>query len=486
MANEPQSGTPGRTNSPLVVGLDVGTTSVKALVVDEDGAVVSRSRLPSGLSIGPGGRFEHDAGRTWWEGPRAALSRAVTPLAGRGPSAVAVSAMMPSVAAVGPSGEPLGPGLLYGDKRAAHDEAEGGAQPEDGRDPTATGEMARLASWAASQQPLARGFWPAQAVANASLGGEGVIDLASAFASGTLFNGSGWDAVSCAAAGVLPGHLPRVAMFGEAVGHVPAALAGPGPAGDVVLGAGSVDGMCEQLVSGAVNDGDVLVALGSTLVVWLVVPGWPDEVAGLWRVPHIAAGKAMVGGASNAGGMWVDWADRVLRPAEEASRPWEIPIWWPWGRGERVPWHDPSLRVGLAGADLSHSAADLRRAALEASGFVVRDIVERAAGTGVRPLRYIASGGGSSRWDWLQAISEVLGSAVVPMAVPEGAALGAAFLARISAGLEAGTDDAVRWASWSTACEPRPEWAQAAGERYRLWSEALPRRYLAGPPGMPA
>ena len=86
-----------------------------------------------------------------------------------------------------------------------------------------------------------------------------------------------------------------------------------------MLGAGSVDGMCEQLVAGTVADGDVLVALGSTLVVWLTVPGWPEEVPGLWRAPHVAPGMAMVGGASNAGGMWADWVDRVVRPGGEGG-----------------------------------------------------------------------------------------------------------------------------------------------------------------------
>ena len=167
-------------------------------------------------------------------------------------------------------------------------------------------------------------------------------------------------------------------MFGEAIGRVSPELVGA----DVVLGAGSVDGLCEQLVAGAVEDGDVLVALGSTLVVWLCVPGWPEEVPGLWRVPHIAAGKAMVGGASNAGGMWADWADRALRPpsaGDEGLQPGDVPLWWPWSRGERVPWHDPSLRISLAGADVSQGPQALRRAALEATGFVVRHIVGRAA-----------------------------------------------------------------------------------------------------------
>jgi xylulokinase len=484
-------------DGPLVAGLDIGTTAVKAVMVDDDGRIVSRSRVASRLAIGPDGSFEHDALASWWEAPRSALALA---LAGRRPRAVAVSAMMPSVAAVDTDGRPLGPGLLYGDRR-----------PRSPRtalsgDPTASDEMALLCGWVAGRHPAAAGYWPAQAVANASLGGVGVTDLASAFAAGPLFGGSGWDEAACEDAGFPSARLPRVAVFGEAVGSLaPGLLAEQGADEDeVILGAGSVDGMCEQLVAGTVNDGDVLVALGSTLVVWLTVPGWPEEVPGLWRAPHLAPGMAMLGGASNAGGMWADWVDRVLRPGPEEAgppdslrpdslrpdslrpdslRPGDVPIWWPWAKGERVPWHDRELRVGLAGADISHGPQALRRGAYEATGFVARYIVERAATCGTRPGRFVVSGGGTSNRAWLQALADVLGHAVIPMAVPEGAALGAAWLARMAAGLESSISDGARWARWSTPVEPRPEWAEAAARRYARWSEGLPPVHEAARPG---
>src|SRR5579875_3035887 len=529
--------------SPLAAGIDVGTTALKAVLVDEAGNLVRRARLPSVVSIGPGDRLEHDALATWWEGPRVALvallgrdaSRPggdVAPtasgsqlfqggmqppkwaeqppkwaeqpagwaeqpgqLAGR-LRAVAVSAMMPSAAPVSEVGRPVGPGVLYGS-----------AGPAGTGDPTSSDEMERLAALCAASCAGAYGYWPAQAVANASLGGAGVVDLASAFAAGQLFGSSGWDQVALARIGLEPSRMPRVAMFGEPLGELAPSLMGANalrdggglgeelaasPVAGAVLGAGSVDGLCEQLIAGAAEPGDVLITLGSTLVVWLCTPGWPEEVPpGLWRVPHVAPGMAMVGGASNAGGLWVDWVDRVLRPAGAGAgawaaasevaqagdydlRPSDVPIWWPWPRGERVPWHDGSLRVGLAGAHLSHGPANLRRAALEASAFVARLILDRAATCGTSPRRYFVSGGGAANRPWLQALAEVLGQAVVPMAVPEGAALGAAFLARMAAGLETSLADAARWARWGPPAEPRPQWAEAAGERFERWVDGLP------------
>jgi xylulokinase len=466
----------------LTAGLDIGTTSVKAIVVDGDGNIVGRSRLPSHLVIGPAGRFEHDAVATWWEGPRIVLQEVLASHATQRVDAVAISAMMPSVAAVDSTGRPVGQGLLYGDGRGLQ---HGSA------DPTGSDEMAHLTGWAARHAPGAAGYWPAQAVGNASLGGEGVADLASAFAAGPLFNGSGWDPVACEAAGLGPGQLPRVAVFGEAVGQVDAVALGQPPHGaEVVLAAGSVDGLCEQLVAGTGNDGDVLIGLGSTLVIWLTVPGWPDDVPDLWRVPHLVAGKAMVGGASNAGGIWADWVDRVVRPSaapdgdraevdddrSPAVPPGDVPVWWPWAKGERVPWHDRSLRIGLGDADLSHGPAALRRAAFEASGFVVRYVLELAAATGTSPRRFVVSGGGTRNRQWLQAIADVLGAPVAPMVVAEGAALGAAFLARMAIGREGSMDDAARWARYSAPVVPDPVWTSAVDERYQLWRHGLPKR----------
>ena len=472
----------------LTAGVDVGTTSVKAVVADEDGNIVARSRLPSHLVVAPEGRFAHEAVATWWDAPRAALQQALASAGASAIEAVSVSAMMPSVAAVDGTGRPLGEGLLYGDARGMQ---HGSA------DPTASDEMAQLTGWSARHAPGAAGYWPAQAVANASLGGEGVADLASAFAAGSLFNGSSWDPAACEAAGLSASQLPRVAVFGEAIGRVrpialgPIAPGRPSLEGEVVLAAGSVDGLCEQLVAGTVNDGDVLIGLGSTLVVWLTVPGWPDELAHLWRVPHLVAGKAMVGGASNAGGIWADWVDRVIRPgvvgqthdAAEISgsywpnvRPGEVPVWWPWAKGERVPWHDRSLRIGLNGADLSHGPEALRRAAFEATGFVVRHILELASASGTQPTRFVASGGGTRQPAWLQAIADVLNAPVTPMAVPETAALGAAFLGRMAVGRESSMDDAARWAKCSAPVEPDPAWASWANERYQRWQHGLPER----------
>ena len=95
---------------------------------------------------------------------------------------------------------------------------------------------------------------------------------------------------------------------------------------------------------------------------------------------------------------------------------------------------------------------------------------------GTSPQRFVVSGGGTRNLPWLQAVADVLGAPVSPLVVPESAALGAAFLARMAIGEESSMDDAVRWARCSGHVEPDPTWVSAASERYQLWRDGLPER----------
>ena len=145
-------------------------------------------------------------------------------------------------------------------------------------------------------------------------------------------------------------------------------------------------------MAGANQPGDVLVIFGATLIVWVVAEEWRD-VPGLTTLPNIMAGQVMIGGPSNAGALFVDWAGAMTggparrkaaphRPdAPESPRsgdPAQVPVWLPYLRGERTPFHDPMLRSSLHGLDIAQGPDSVLRAAHEASGFVVRRIIDRS------------------------------------------------------------------------------------------------------------
>jgi xylulokinase len=439
--------------SGVTVGIDIGTTAVKAVAADADGRVTARVRIPHQVRVPTPNRLEHDADEAWRRGPLAALERVRQLAPGPEPRAVAVSAMVPSLTAVDATGQPLTPGLLYGDERGRVD----GDQPL-----PALGEAAEFLRWTAAEAPGAAGYWPAPAVANHALAGEAVIDFATAATSYPLFDGTGWNEAACAERGATAAQMPRVETIGAAAGQLPGTR--------TVLATGAVDALCEQMVAGADRDGEVLVMCGTTLIVWVTVPE-ARQVPGLWTIPHTKAGKSLIGGASNAGGLFLGWVDRVIGPGDPARDkvdPHRIPVWSPYIRGERTPFHDPDRRAVLDGLDLTHGPAALRRAAYEASGFVVRQLIELS---GAPVSRIVATGGGTRLQPWMQAIADATGRPVEVSGVAEGAALGAAFLARLAAGLETSIADADRWVSTERVVDPGRAWAGAVEDRYRRFLE---------------
>lgn len=484
----------------ITVGVDIGTTAVKAVAVDESGEVVARSRVRHRLLTPAPDRLEHDAGKAWRKGPLTALAEVT---AGGGDLAgVCVASMVPSLTVVDRRGIPRAPGLLYGDARGNPVGADTHDEPSvtDASMPDAVG----FVGWAVRQDPDAAGYWPAQAVANYALGREPAVDTGMAMCFGSLRSGPGWDAAALARLGVSESQLPAVVNMGTAAGRVTGT--------EAALAGGTIDALCDQIVAGAEHTGDVLVICGATLIVWAVVDDWV-EVPGLYTVPHTVAGKVLIGGPSNAGALFVDWARALLRggfrrppstsstrrpraaasagaphgapaaptPSPEIERngpepprrgdPGRVPVWTPYVRGERVPYHDRSLRAGLHGLDITHDAAALERAAYEASGFVIRNMLQRA---GVVGRRIVASGGGTRVVPWMQAMADATGLPVEVVAVHEGAALGAAYIARLAAGLEKDLEGAGRWAKVGRRVEPDERWQAAASERYQRFVELSP------------
>lgn len=442
------------------MGIDIGTTAVKAVRVDAEGKVLARARVPHRLITPAPDLLEHDAGQAWRRGPLKAYAEVVG--AGPEPAGVCVASMVPSLAAVGRGGRPCSPGLLYGDGRgrplAAPVAVEGRAEVSNVM-PDAVGFL----RWAVRDHAGAAGYWPAQAVADFALGAVPAIDTAMAISLGDLLVGGTWDQAMLEQIGVREDQLPTVVQMGAAAGTV----TGSG----TVLAGGTVDALCDQIVSGADHSGDVLVICGATLVVWAVIDDW-IEVPGLWTVPHFAPGKVLVGGPSNAGALFVDWARSVLgrppRPGRAQKKapvidPYRVPVWLPYIRGERAPYHDTSLRSGLHDLDITHGTDSIERAAYESSGFVVRNMLRRA---GIEAKRIVASGGGTKVAAWMQAMADASGLPVDTVGVHEGAALGAAFMARMAAGLDTDINNAGLWATTGARFEPDSAWRAAADERF--------------------
>ncbi len=455
---------------PVTVGVDVGTTSVKALAVDEEGQVVARSRVPHSVVAPEPDILRHDAKRAWHAGPRKAFEQVTAQLDAEGSTlaGVAVASMVPSLTAVNRRGVPVLPGLLYGDREGRKPSE---PAPDDGvMLPGTMPDAEGFLRWAVTSAPDARGYWPCQAVATHALSGVPAVDTGVTTSLGLLHTRGCWNTELLGALGASEEQMPVVVPMGQAAGTLPGS--------DTVITGGTIDALCDQIVAGATHPGDVLVIFGATLICWVVCEEW-IVAPGLISFPHTTPELFLIGGPSNAGALFVDWARRLLRgtprPGPERERleprlgnPGRVPVWLPYVRGERTPFEDHTLRSNLYGLDIGSGAEALERTAYEASGFVVRRMLDRS---GVTSTRIVASGGGSRVTAWMAAVADATNLPVDTVAVPEGAALGAAYFARMAAGLETSLDESTRWSAVGRRIEPDPAWVEAAGARYQKFSD---------------
>ena len=262
---------------------------------------------------------------------------------------VAVASMVPSLTAVSSRGVPLLPGLLYGDREGRPD-----AQPGDDTvlPPGTMADAEGFLRWAAAAAPDARGYWPCQAVATHALSGLPAIDSGVTAALGSLHARGHWNAELLSSLGVPESKMPMVVPMGQAAGELPGS--------DAVITGGTIDALCNQIVAGATEPGDVLVIFGATLIVWAVCEEWV-VAPGLISYPHTTPERFLIGGPSNAGALFVDWARGLLRgtprPGPERERleprlgePSRVPVWLPYVRGERTPFEDHTLRSTPTGS----------------------------------------------------------------------------------------------------------------------------------------
>jgi xylulokinase len=456
----------------ITVGVDIGTTSVKALAIDGDGEVVARSRVAHEVMAPEPDLLRHDARRAWRAGPRRAYAQVTGQLAASGNaevSGVAVASMVPSLTAVNRRGVPVLPGLLYGDIEGRP--AVTGPDDGDRRHVAeAMFDSEGFLRWAVKEAPDAAGYWPCQAVATQALSGVPAVDTGVTVSLGALHAMGRWNNELIESMGASVRQMPVVVPMCEAAGTLPDS--------DTVFTGGSIDAFCDQIVAGANEPGDVLAIFGATLIVWVVTGEWLQK-PGLISYPHSTPDRFLIGGPSNAGALFVDWARHLLRdaprPGPDRERldprlgdPSRVPVWLPYVRGERTPLNDHTLRSHLYGLDIGSNAQSLERAAFEASGFVIARMIE---GSGAPARRIVASGGGSRVTAWMSAVADATGLPVDTVAVPEGAARGAAYLARMAAGLETSLDAATGWAGTGGRIEPDPAWAEATRARYRIFAD---------------
>lgn len=461
-----------------LLGIDLGTTSTRALIIDEQGAPVVSHAVEYPLSTPRPNWAEQDP-RDWWratvESVRAALSKAG--IGGDAIAGVGLSGQMHGSVFLDAADEVIRPALLWCDQRTARQCAyitsTLGAETvvAETLNPVLTGFTAPKIIWLRDEEPenyarVRRVLLPKDYV-RLRLTGEYATEVSDA--SGTsLLNvpQRRWSEVMLDGLELPRAWLPRVYESPEVTGAItPAAAELTGlAAGTPVVGGGG-DQAAGAVGNGIVRPGVVSASTGTSGVVFahLDEPAVDPElrthtfchaVPGKW---HVMGVMLSAGGslrwmrdalcaeerevARNAG---VDAYDLMTAEAARAPVGSEGLVFLPYLTGERTPYPNPKARGVFFGLSLRHGKPHLIRAVLEGVAYGLRDSFAIIEGMGVAIAEVRASGGGARSVLWRQIQSDVTGYPHSVINVDEGPAYGAALLAGVGAGL---------YASVETACD---------------------------------
>src|SRR5436190_1337677 len=437
-----------------VLGVDVGTTAAKAVVFDAAG---------TGLGAGEAGYplLEPEPGQAVQDpdaviaGARDAIRAAVDAAAGTHVAAVAFSAAMHGLLAIGAGGRPLTPLVTWADSRARPQAAKLRAerielQAETGTPLHPMSPMAKL-RWFAERDPdtfeAAHRWVGLKELLLARWSGDWVVDHSLASGTGLLdLRALDWHEGALEAAGVRPGQLslPVPGVHVMPLRPDVATALGLDPATPLVVGGG--DGPLANLGLGAVTPGVAAVSIGTSGALRVVVPE-PASDPRLFCYA-LTPGHWVVGGGTSSGGVTLAWATRALAPDLSVEALLDVAADAPPGSdgllmipallGERSPSWDAGARGAYGGLASAHGREHLLRAALEGVCFQLAMVLEsiRDAGHEVREVR--ATGGFARSPLWRQMLADVLDMEIGFAAGGQASALGAALLGFRALGIDAG------------------------------------------------
>ena len=469
----------------VCVGLDVGTTGVKAIAVDTTGAVVARSQSGYLLSTPQAGWAEQDP-EVWWRATRSALAALGAQAITAGEIAgIGLSGQMHGLVALDAADRVVRPAILWNDQRTAVECAE--IEGRIGLDRlialtgnrALTGFTAPKLLWLRRHEPEAFGritriMLPKDYV-RLRLTGEWATDVADA--SGTLLLDvarRSWSAEVLDALDLDPALLPPVLESPEVAG---ATIACDEVSQGIPVAAGAGDCAAAALGVGIDRPGPLSIVMGTSGVVFAALPAFAsDPQARVHAFCHAVPGQWHAMGVMLSAAGSLQWLrDRLAPEASFARLVAEAEAWGPgvdgllfapYLAGERTPHADPSARAAFTGLELRHDRGALVRAVLEGVAFGLRDSLELVRALG-GPADLARASGGGAQGLWLRIVASVLGLPIELTAVEGGSAYGAALLGGVAGGMFADVPEAVgRCVRVRATVGPDPAWQAVYAETY--------------------
>lgn len=431
----------------MFLGIDIGTSGVKAIVLDERGVLVGQGGAPLTVSR-PQLLWSEQAPEHWWSATNAAV-QAIAPSLRAGVKAVGLAGQMHGATLLGANDKPLRPGILWNDGRSfAECRALEAAAP---RLREITGNLAMPGFtapkllWVRQHEPdvfrhVKRVLLPKDYV-RLQMTGDAASDMSDS--AGTLWldvRGRRWSEEILAASGLGTEAMPALYEGSEITGRLRREVAALWGMDAVPVVAGGGDNAAGAAGVGVVRDGDGLLSLGTSGVIFIAtsefraypaaaVHAFCHCLPGMWHQMSVHLNAASC----------VDWAARLIGAADapaffaqaESAGPGGPEMFLPYLSGERTPHNDPHVRGAFHYLDFETNAPRLAQAVLEGVAFALADGVAALRQAGNKVDRLSVIGGGAKSAYWGRLIASALDTSLIYLKGGEvGPALGAAQLAR--------------------------------------------------------
>ncbi|KXU90335.1 carbohydrate kinase [Paraburkholderia monticola] len=428
------------------LGIDLGTGSLKAAIIDEQGREQAVSSVAYALVTPHAGWAEIDV-ETWWNALVDAMAGLPRELRDD-VRAIGFSGQMHGVVLLDANGKAVRRAMLWPDSRAL---AELAAWPEPQANPVAPGMAGPLLRWLVQHEPQAarRTRWALQPKdwLRVALGGACVTDASDACATALADPAGTWDAALLERLEIPREWFAPLAPSYAASGALsPQAAQALGLRAGIVLATGAADTPCAALGSGLARDGDALLTTGTGGQIVVLANDEPAPLRGLHRYRAASDHWYRMAAMQNVGIAlervrgwlsyeWVEAYREAFGEVTDASTHAAAPLTFlPYLTGERTPWLNPQARGGWLGLSLEHTRGAMMRAAFEGVAFSLRAGLDaiRASGAPVTALKL--AGGGSVDARWRQLLADALDVELHAVDCPNAAPRGAAILGGLACG----------------------------------------------------
>jgi xylulokinase len=434
----------------LFLGIDIGTSSVKAVLVDEQEAIVAQSSSPLTVER-PQPLFAEQDPESWWQASVAAIGN-LPPQARSAVRAIGLSGQMHGATLLDKSGRTLRPAILWNDGRSARECLE--LERREPRSRALTGNImmpgftAPKLLWVSRHEPqifahTARVLLPKDYV-RLKLTGEAVSDMSDAAGTGWLdVAARDWSDEMLTATGLNRSHMPRLVEGNAPSGTVRTEVAEQLRLPPVVVAGGAGDNAASAVGMGVIAPGQAFLSLGTSGVLFVVTDRFrpnPDKAAHAFC--HCLPGRWHQMSVMLSAASALDWAaqltgeadlHRLVAAAQAIGLRRSAPYFLPYLSGERTPHNDPNSRGVLFGVNPETSRADLALAVLEGVALAFADGIDVLVENGGTVGEISVTGGGARFAYWGQLLAAALNRTLTYRAGSElGSALGAARLARLA------------------------------------------------------